>query len=113
MYADRSSPAHGHELALPPTSCTGQAIRTSDIDPDYLAKVARVQDLVRAATSKLNFAANFTDTGTIRARWLVTSAEHRPDDRVRCGVVARDRVDHPCGATIGTSSPATSCARPA
>jgi hypothetical protein len=77
MYADRSSPAHGQELALPPASRTGQATRTSDIDPNYLAKVARVQDLLRTATRRgiedPAFAATFADVSSIRARWPVTS----------------------------------------
>jgi hypothetical protein len=77
MYADRSSPAHGQELVLPPATRTGQATRTSDIDPDYLAKVARVQDLLRAATRKgiedPAFAATFAGVASIRARWPVTT----------------------------------------
>ncbi len=77
MYADRSSPAHGENFALPPASRTGQATRTSDIDSDYLAKVARVQDLLRSATRKgiedPAFAATFADTASIRARWPVTN----------------------------------------
>jgi hypothetical protein len=77
MYTDRSSPAHGQELALPPASGTGQALRTSEIDRGYLAKVARVQDLLRAATRKgieePTFATTFADAASIRARWPVTT----------------------------------------
>jgi len=62
---------------LPPATTTGQATGTSDIDPTYLAKVARVQDLLRAATRKgiedPDFASTFTDAETIRARWPVTT----------------------------------------
>jgi hypothetical protein len=52
MYGDRSSPADGQEHVLPPASGTGQALRTSEIDPNYLAEIARVQDLLRAAARK-------------------------------------------------------------
>jgi hypothetical protein len=86
MYGDRSSPAHGQELVLPPASRTSQATRTSDIDPAYLAKVARVQDLLRAATRKgiedPAFAATFADVASIRARWPVTSRVGRLRRRV-------------------------------
>ena len=62
---------------MPPAGRTGQATRTSDLDPDYLAKVARVQDLLRAATRKAiedpAFAATFADVASIRAKWPVTS----------------------------------------
>jgi hypothetical protein len=62
---------------LPPASRTGQATRTSDIDPDYLAKISRIQDLLRAATRRgiedPAFAATFADAASIRARWPVTS----------------------------------------
>jgi len=77
MYGDRSSPAHGQELVLPPATRTAQTTRTSDIDPDYLAKVARVQDLLRATTRKgvddPSFATTFTNAGSIRTRWPVTT----------------------------------------
>jgi hypothetical protein len=77
MYADRSSPAHGQELDLPATTQTEQATRVSDIDPAYLAKVARVQDLLRAATRKgiaePAFAAHFADVESLRRQWPVTS----------------------------------------
>jgi hypothetical protein len=78
MYADRSSPAHGQELVfLTPATRTGQATRTSEIDPDYIAKVASMQDLLRAATRKgieePAFAATFADVASVRARWPVTT----------------------------------------
>lgn len=77
MYAYRSSPAHGQELELQPASATDQALRTSEIDPAYLTKVARVQDLLRAATRRgiedPPFAAAFTDAESIRARWPATT----------------------------------------
>jgi hypothetical protein len=76
MYDDRSSPAHGQELKLQPASRTGQAMRTSQIESAYLAKVARVQELLRAATRKgiedPSFAATFADAKSIRAKWPVT-----------------------------------------
>ena len=75
MYAARSAPAHGQELILPAATGTGQATESSDIDPAYLTKVARVQDLLRAATRKgiedPTFASTFANTGAIRARWPV------------------------------------------
>lgn len=78
MYGDRSSPAHGQELVvLPSAATTGQALRTSDLDPTYLARVARVQDLLRAATRKSiedpAFAGTFASSASIRARWPVTT----------------------------------------
>jgi hypothetical protein len=77
MYSDRSSPAHGQELELEPAAGTEQAARTSDIDRAYLAKIARVQDLLRAATRNAivdpAFAATFADAAAIRSRWPVTS----------------------------------------
>jgi hypothetical protein len=77
MYNDRSSPAHGQELVLAPATRTGQATTTSEIDPDYLTKVARVQDLLRVATRKgiqePEFAATFANTESIRVRWPVST----------------------------------------
>jgi hypothetical protein len=76
MYADRSSPAHGQELVfLTPATRTGQATRTSEIDPDYIAKVASMQDLLRAATRKGIEEPTFADVASVRARarWRVTT----------------------------------------
>jgi hypothetical protein len=75
MYQARSAPAHGQELDLEPATRTGQATTASAVDPAYLAKVARVQDLLRAATRKgieePSFAAVFEDASSIRSRWPV------------------------------------------
>jgi hypothetical protein len=77
MYAARSAPAHGQEIVLAPATRTSQATQPSITDSDYLAKVARVQDLLRAGTRKgieePAFAATFADGEAIRARWPVTS----------------------------------------
>lgn len=77
MYGDRSSPAHGQELALPPATRTTQATRVSDLDAAYVAKVALVQDLLRAATRRgiedPAFAAHFADVASTRRQWPATS----------------------------------------
>jgi hypothetical protein len=86
MYEDRSSPAHGQELRIVASTATKQGTRrsrtTTDVDPAYMAKVARVQDLVRAATRNAiedpGFAATFADVESIRRRWPVTTLVGEP-----------------------------------
>lgn len=86
MYAARSSPAHGQELRLRATTSAKQEPRqrrwTTDLESDYLAKFARIQDLLRAATRRAiedpEFAAVFTDIDSIRRRFPVTSMAGDP-----------------------------------
>lgn len=57
MYEDRSSPAHGQELRLPAarsgrSNDRGRLGERPNLEPDYLAEVVLVQDLLRAATRK-------------------------------------------------------------
>ena len=79
MYSDRSHPAHGQELNLPPATASGQEDDPpAAIDP-YFGKVARLQDLLRAivrrAIDDLEFADVFRSNAAIRARWPVVADE--------------------------------------
>jgi hypothetical protein len=87
MYEHRSSPAHGQELPAMASMATKQGnrrsrLRTTDLDPEYMAKVARVQDLLRAATRRAiiepSFATTFRDVASIRRRWPVTTMVGEP-----------------------------------
>jgi hypothetical protein len=87
MYGDRSSPAHGQELRLQATTSAKQRPRrTTDLEPEYLARVSRLQDLLRAATRKSieepSFAAVFADVTSIRARFPVTTLVGEPPAEV-------------------------------
>ena len=76
MYDDRSHPAHGQELKLPAVTANSQDDDApAAFDADYFAKVARLQDLLRAivrrAISDPEFADVFRSDNAIRARWPV------------------------------------------
>jgi hypothetical protein len=74
MYDHRSRAAHGAQVPLPPAA-PEQAFGGGQIDAAYLAKVALLQDLLRATTRKAiedpAFAAVFADDAAIRGRWPV------------------------------------------
>jgi hypothetical protein len=97
MYDDRSAPAHGRALeklfpVMPPRiGSNGESAAEGpdggvDVDRDYLARLARLQDFLRAllrrAIEDPAFAQLFSTDTTIEARWpLEPAASEAPADR--------------------------------
>jgi hypothetical protein len=109
MYDDRPSPAHTQEHRGPSATSAKQRPRppqTADLEAKYLAKVARVQDLLRAATRNRGpaVATVFSDVASIRARfprWSVTRHSRRGSD----SSAARDAGLGPLASLSRTASP--------